>query len=120
MIKEFSLGQVLSVTTGRLLCGMDGIYDILNYMTGEDLMTHQLPRAIGQVKPYIYQQSPLLRMINESNLNEDTWQEWLNEQVELFGKSVLLRSIPKEKQDHKDPIEELKQMTNKPIIEVQK
>jgi hypothetical protein len=45
--RTFDLGDVLSITTGRLVSqrGMDGIYDVLNFMTGDDLMTHQLPKS---------------------------------------------------------------------------
>ena len=60
--KEFSLGDVLSITTGRLLSErrMDGIYDILNWMTGDNLFTHQLPRAAKECKPWLIEQYPQL------------------------------------------------------------
>jgi hypothetical protein len=61
-MKKFHLGDVLSVTTGRLLSprGMDGIYDILSFMTGCHLFTHQLPRASDVCKPYLLEQFPQL------------------------------------------------------------
>lgn len=45
--KRFHLGDVLSITTGHLLSPrhMEGVYEILNHMTGDQLFTHQLPRA---------------------------------------------------------------------------
>ena len=47
MSRDFHIGDILSVTTGRLVSPrrMDGVYDILNFMTGDNLFTHQLPRA---------------------------------------------------------------------------
>ena len=47
MKKQFYLGDVLSVAIDRLvsLRHMDGVYDILNFMTGDDLLTHELPRG---------------------------------------------------------------------------
>ena len=62
MGKEFSLGDVLSITTGRLLsdCHMDGVYDILNWMTGDNLFTHQLPRAAEKCEPWLIEQYPQL------------------------------------------------------------
>lgn len=45
--KTFHLGDILTITTGRLVSPrhMEGVYDILNWMTGEDLLvTHQIPR----------------------------------------------------------------------------
>lgn len=62
MGKEFSLGDVLSITTGRLLSErhIDGVYDILNWMTGDDLFTHQLPRAGRACEPWLIEQYPTL------------------------------------------------------------
>lgn len=59
-MRQFHLGDILSVTTDRLLSpsGVDGLYDILNYMTGDNLFTHQLCRASEQCKPYLCAQYP--------------------------------------------------------------
>src|SRR3989344_6645903 len=60
--KEFHLGDVLSITTGRLVSPrhIDGVYDILTFMTGDTLFTHQLPRASDECKPYLVKQFPQL------------------------------------------------------------
>lgn len=36
--REFHIGDILSITTGRLLSkeGMDGIYEIMGFLSGED------------------------------------------------------------------------------------
>jgi hypothetical protein len=39
---------------------MGGIYDILNFLTGSELFTHQLPRALTRCLPWILQQHPCL------------------------------------------------------------
>jgi hypothetical protein len=38
--RPFHLGDVLTITTGRLVSPrhMDGVYDVLNFMTGDNLM----------------------------------------------------------------------------------
>lgn len=61
-MRKFHIGDVLSVTTGRVVStrGMSGIYDILNFMTGDNLFTHQLPRADKECKPYLLEQFPQL------------------------------------------------------------
>lgn len=61
--KDFHLGDVLSITTGVLVSfrSMEGIYDILNFMTGDDLFTHQLPRATDECKPHLLEQFPELK-----------------------------------------------------------
>ena len=45
----YDLGTVLSVTTGTLLTKIGNVYKILNYMTGDNLFTHQLPRVSKEV-----------------------------------------------------------------------
>jgi hypothetical protein len=56
----FPLGEVLSVTTGRCCCEMSGIYEILNHVTGDNLFTHSIPRAIIFAAPLILKQYPEL------------------------------------------------------------
>ena len=51
--KYFHLSDILSVTTSRLLSDIDGLYDILNFLTGDNLCTHQLPRASDECKPWL-------------------------------------------------------------------
>lgn len=66
--KQFSLRAVLTVTTGRLLTQREGprdngigqLYEILNWITGDDLFTHQLPRAGETCKPYLLSLFPEL------------------------------------------------------------
>ena len=59
--KRFHLGDVLTVTTGRLVSPrhVDGLYDILGFMSGEDgLFTHQLGRVGKECTPYLLKQFP--------------------------------------------------------------
>jgi hypothetical protein len=50
----FILGDVLNITMGRIVSPrhMDGVYDILNFMIGDDLFTHQLLRVSDECKFY--------------------------------------------------------------------
>jgi len=60
--KLFHIGDILSITTGRLVSPrhMEGVYDILGYMTGDSLFTHQLIRAADRCKPVLLEQHPFL------------------------------------------------------------
>jgi len=62
MSKQFHIGDIISVTTGHLVSPshIGGVYGILNYMTRDDLFTHQLPRASEQCAPYLVEQYPFL------------------------------------------------------------
>lgn len=60
MTKTFPLAQILSITTGRLMCDMGGVYEILNHITGDNLYTHVLPRAARFARPFIAEAFPEL------------------------------------------------------------
>lgn len=61
-MKNFHISDVLSVTTGRLFSSrhMEGIYEILNFLTGDNLFTHQLSRAMRECEPWLKTQFPKL------------------------------------------------------------
>lgn len=61
-MQKFHISDILSVTTGRLVSNrhMGGIYDLLNFLTGDELFTHQLPRASRECEPWLRSQFPYL------------------------------------------------------------
>ncbi|TRZ78547.1 hypothetical protein D4R87_00410 [bacterium] len=107
--QPFHISDVLTITTGRLVSTrhMDGVYEILNFMTDDSLFTHQLPRASNECKPRLLDQFPFLRDIDVSGINEETWKSWLSSQVSKFGGYHDV--IPLNSEDHKkiNPIEEI-------------
>lgn len=109
--KAFHLGDVLSVTTGRLVSHdhIDGVYNILSWMTGEPLMTHQLPRAFEPAKNVILVTFPILRRIEYPEgleTPEDIF-EWVDKQAEGFGQWWEIPKIPEGVFEHINPISEL-------------
>jgi len=117
--KDFHLGDILSITTGSLVSPghMDGIYDILNFMTRDNLFTHQLPRACDECRPYLLRQYPQLEGVDASQVNADNWVEWLAKQVETYGEHLSVEQIPMDDHTEKDPLEALHEMAPaKPII----
>src|SRR3990167_6769223 len=56
--RRFHIGDVLSITTGRLVSprGIEGIYDILGYMTDDSPYTTQLGRFAEECLPYLEKQ----------------------------------------------------------------
>lgn len=130
--KQFHLGDVLSITTGRLVSPrhIDGVYDILNFMTGDNLFTHQLPRASDECKPYLVEQFPqLARAEMDSALAEldDALKSktgkadvekivasWLAKQVAKFGEMFEVKPIPTDAHEVKNPIAEAAEMMGGP------
>lgn len=97
--KEFHLGDILSITTVRIvsLQQMDGIFGILNFMTGNNLSAHleRLPGARDKCRSHLLKQYPQLRKVDASGINECNWREWLDEQIENYGETLLVKPIPK-------------------------
>lgn len=60
--KMFHIGDVLSITTERLVSPrhIQGVYDILEFMTGEGIWTHQIPRVMRECRPALLKQFPSL------------------------------------------------------------
>lgn len=55
---KFHLGDILSVTDGRLLSPthITGVAALLSHLAGEPLMTHQLSLAAGAMRPELIDQ----------------------------------------------------------------
>jgi hypothetical protein len=106
--REFSLSDILSVTTERLLSRrhMDGIYDILGYMTGDSLMTHQLPRANDACKPVLLLQHPQLDGVAPpEGIDAPDLMAWLANAEREYGETLPVR--PVSAWESRNPIEEL-------------
>lgn len=81
--RTFPLRVVLTVTTGRLLTeprgpqdnGISDLYEILNWITGDELFTHQLPRAERAAMPWLLKCFPELVPACASL---DSLDRWLN------------------------------------------
>lgn len=106
--RQFQLGDVLSITTGKLVSPrlIDGVYDILNYMTRDNLFTHQLPRAMRECAPWVLRQHPQLGEIDASSVSKGCWQDWLSEQVDRFGETLDVEPIPRDDHERIHPRED--------------
>ncbi len=118
MTKQFHIGDILSITTGRLISPrlIEGIYDILNYMTGDTLFTHQLPRASRFCAPYLIRQFPQLKDADAEGITKDNWKEKLNGFVKQYGEFLDVETLPKGTYGHIEPISELETMVGKDKI----
>ena len=92
--REFDIGDILSITTGRLVSprGITGVYDILDFIFGSAFMTHELPVAGEHAKPILLEQHPQLSECDASGVDRDTWIDWLAEQKRAFGSPLPVNS----------------------------
>lgn len=90
--KRFNLDAVLTVTTGRLLCNMESLYDILNWVTGDNLMTHAIPRALQFAKPWVLAAHPQLAQVdmNDKALAQVGVDGFLDVMKKDFGESFFI------------------------------
>ena len=115
--RDFDLADILSITTGRLLSHrhMDGVYDILNFLTGDDLYTHQLPRAADTCRGPLLEQHPQLTDVAPPlDIDVPAIEAWLAQAEATYG-----RTLPLATWEHRNPLVELAEMVDgKPIIPV--
>lgn len=104
---KFTLGEVLSITAGPLLCDIGRVYAILNYMTGDQLFTHQLPRAGRECKPHLLAQFPQLAKVNADSVTTENWAVWLHDQILEYGNEFEVKPLPLHAHEFIDPLSEL-------------
>jgi hypothetical protein len=131
-MKLFHIGDVLSLTTGRLVSpqAMDGVHEILDFLTGNKLWTHQLPRACEECHPWLRSQFPRLfpeeplvaaalgkldALIVEGDTREQRWgriEQWLDDLRFALGLPEMLPvyEMAADMHTHIDPVEEAKAM----------
>lgn len=108
--KSFPLGVVLTVLSGKLLCDLDALYEVLKHLTGEQIFTHQIPRALCTSRHFVAQQHPDLAVLDWSEINTDNCRNWLAEQITMFGAERSLAPLPPDAYEATDPFDELLEM----------
>lgn len=111
---KFHLGDIISISHECLVSpsGIDGVYKILNYMTRDNLFTHQLPRAIKVCGPILFNQLPFLKdiIIAKGEVTPENHVEWLANKVSIYGLHHEVKPLDQDKYEHKDPIMEAWEM----------
>jgi hypothetical protein len=112
-MKTFHLGDVLTVTTGGILVapgGIAAVQHLLDFMTGDVLSTHQLPRALNECRPILLARYPHLpSAIGEFASSADA-NAWLAEQVRLHGEYLDVEPLAPEDHTHINPLVEMQTM----------
>ncbi|GAA5155500.1 MULTISPECIES: hypothetical protein [Amycolatopsis] len=114
MSRRFHLGDLLSVTTGKLLSsnGYAGVQALVEYVTGQAHLTHQLSRAVEEIRPFLLQQHPWLA---DANIPRDVgdrfdllcWFAWAKEE---WGEWHQVEPMPFGQYVGREPIAELQEM----------
>lgn len=102
MEKEFDTLAVLSVTSGRLLTkrvgksdnGISKIYELLGWMSGESVWTHEIPQYMNKFSPQIIQQHPYFAELTPyivSMCEQGVAEKLQDELINMFGPAISLK-----------------------------
>ena len=108
-LKKFHISDVLTVITGKMVSirNMEGLYDILNYMSNDNLHTHQLVRVIEECEPYLKQQFPQLEKIDISGIDDNNLIVRIKEIEKEHGSYLEVKPLPEGVHAYINPIAEL-------------
>ena len=132
IVKDFDFSDVLTLCSGRLVGSrhMEGVYEILQFMVGEPVFTHQSPRVMRELEPWLREQFPTLfpddptmkRMLDfldgelnalpGMNLEEVIVRRWVARVREAWAlpERVILRAMPRQMHTSIDPVQEAQAM----------
>lgn len=128
--RDFSLGTLLSCIDGRLMTEFRNVHELLDWVTEDQLYTHQLPRAMDEAEPFLKAQFPDLTalLIDPTVFDGDTVDEvqasitqFLDSLVADCGFSAAysVPRMPKNEHTKIGPLEELAMnYPNKKVIAV--
>lgn len=107
--KHFHVGDVLSVTTDKLLSpnGMGGVYDILEYLTNAAVFRHQVPRILQEAGPHLRAQFPALSHETGEGVNENNHHAWLARMAATHGEWLEVSPLAEQAVETIDPVSEL-------------
>jgi hypothetical protein len=107
--KEFATVDVLSTITGRLMGDIRGVYEVLNWMTGESVFTHQLPRIGREATPVVVAAHPLLQQaVDEAEqVNQENYKEWRQTWEDRYGPTIAVPKFGADTHERIDPMSEL-------------
>lgn len=121
--RSFHLGDVLSLTTDRLVSpsGFGAVHELVEYMAGEPVWTHQIPRVADECKPSLLAQHPDLAAIEVPDFSpgenaKAEVEEWLALQVATFGDRREVEPLARVDHTSINPLDEL--AINHPDVKV--
>lgn len=119
--RSFHIGDLLTVSDGRLVSPnhIGGVYEVVDFVTGQQHMTHQLGRAAEAIRPWLLGQHPWLAdvqftyVIPDGASNEqaaDIIATWLAGEAAVHGEFHEVEPMPFGGYVGRDPIAELVEM----------
>lgn len=117
--REFHIGDIISVTSGKLVSPrhIAGVHELLDHLTGDVLLTHQLPRASRECEGRLREQHPDLAAIEVPDWSdvprdqiETAVMTWIAAQADEHGSTRQVQPLPADDHTRIDPIAELRML----------
>lgn len=91
--REFPTLEVVTAITGRVCCDIGGVYEVLGFLLGDELMTHQLPAASRAAEAGALAQHPWLAELGAESVTPETVHEWAAGILDRHGPTVTLTAL---------------------------
>lgn len=110
--KLFPTEDVLSTVTGVLISdvnGIGGVYQVLGWMTGDSVYTHQIPRIRREAQPVVLAMHPHLgeAVAEASQVTSENWQRWRDLWLDRYGAEIAVPKMTSAQHERIDPLSEL-------------
>lgn len=107
--KEFPTSAVISAITGRLIGDIDGVYEVLTFMSGMPVWTHQLGRVSKEAWPVVTAMHPALNALaaEAEQVTPENWQEWRDLWLDRYGPTIAVPLMNQDQHESIDPLSEL-------------
>lgn len=102
--REFATEAVVSAITGRLICEIGAVYEVLSYLHGRSLYTHELPEAMRAALRCAALPA-WLAALDHAHVTRDNWQAWRGALIAAHGPTVSLTPIKWSALAERSPIE---------------
>ena len=113
--RTFRASDILTVTTGYFLSDDPNdefgiLYNLLNYLTGDNLYTHQLGRVADECAPYLRDQFKWAAEFDDIDISPSNYLEISKMANDKYGRELSVHPIPMDDHDVIDPLTELLKM----------
>lgn len=109
--KDFPTEAVLTTITGRVLyeAGISAVYEVLQWMTGESVMTHQIPRISREARLAILALHPELKptIAEAEQVDGSNWRIWRDTWIKRYGATISVPKMTADQHERIDPLSEL-------------
>ncbi len=96
--KEFDLGKILNITSGKLFTNMTDVREVIGYLTGEEFLTDSgVSMYSKNAKFHILSLYPQLEGVGENVVfsNDDEIDAFVEQQKGIYGNSLSLVPMAK-------------------------